>query len=85
MLMSHLGRPTDGEPAAEFSMQPVADHLSKLLGKEVHLVTDHLSKLLGKEVHLVTDYLDHAPELADGDVVLLENCRLLVKRKMMMR
>ncbi|HEC27945.1 MAG TPA: phosphoglycerate kinase [Gammaproteobacteria bacterium] len=66
MLMSHLGRPTEGEPAAEFSMQPVADHLSKLLGKEVHLVTD---------------YLDHAPELADGDVVLLENCRFNVGEK----
>ncbi|GBE46444.1 phosphoglycerate kinase [bacterium BMS3Bbin11] len=66
MLMSHLGRPTEGEPAAEFSMQPVADHLSKLLGKEVRLVTD---------------YLDHAPELADGDVVLLENCRFNVGEK----
>lgn len=60
MLMSHLGRPTEGEPAAEFSLQPVADHLSGLLGKEVRLVTD---------------YLDAAPELNDGDVVILENVR----------
>jgi phosphoglycerate kinase len=66
MLMSHLGRPTEGEPAAEFSMQPVADHLSTLLGKEVPLVTD---------------YLEHAPELADGDVVLLENVRFNVGEK----
>ncbi|NOY15932.1 MAG: phosphoglycerate kinase [Gammaproteobacteria bacterium] len=66
MLMSHLGRPTEGEPVAEFSMQPVADHLSKLLGKEVRLVTD---------------YLDYAPELADGDVVLLENCRFNIGEK----
>jgi len=66
MLMSHLGRPTEGEPAAEFSMQPVADHLSTLLGKEVRLVTD---------------YLDYAPELAEGDVVLLENCRFNVGEK----
>ncbi len=66
MLMSHLGRPTEGEPAAEFSMQPVADHLSTLLGKEVRLVTD---------------YLDHAPELAEGDAVLLENCRFNVGEK----
>ncbi len=66
MLMSHLGRPTEGEPAAEFSMQPVADHLSTLLGKEVRLVTD---------------YLENAPELADGDVVLLENCRFNVGEK----
>ena len=31
MLMSHLGRPTEGEPADEFSMQPVADHHRVLL------------------------------------------------------
>ena len=60
MLMSHLGRPTEGEPADEFSMKPVADYLSDALGKEVRLVTD---------------YLDNAPELGDGDVVLLENVR----------
>ena len=60
MLMSHLGRPTEGEPADEFSMKPVADYLSEALGKGVRLVSD---------------YLDNAPELADGDVVLLENVR----------
>jgi len=60
MLMSHLGRPTEGESSDEFSMQPVADHLSTLLGKEVRLIKD---------------YLDNSPELEDGEVVLLENCR----------
>ena len=60
MLMSHLGRPTEGESSDEFSMQPVADHLSTLLGKEVRLIKD---------------YLDSSPELEDGEVVLLENCR----------
>ena len=60
MLMSHLGRPTEGEPADEFSLQPVADHLFGLLGKKVGLVTD---------------YLDKAPELMDGEVVILENVR----------
>ena len=60
MLMSHLGRPTEGQPEEEFSMRPVADHLSTLLGKDVRLITD---------------YLDNAPELADGEVVLLENVR----------
>jgi len=60
MLMSHLGRPTEGEPAAEFSLQPVADYLSKELNTEVKLVTG---------------YLDSAPEIADGEVVILENCR----------
>ncbi len=60
MLMSHLGRPTEGEYSDEFSMQPVADHLSELLGKQVRIVKD---------------YLEGAPQLADGDVVLLENVR----------
>jgi phosphoglycerate kinase len=60
MLMSHLGRPTEGEYADEFSMRPVAEHLSGLLGKEVRLVAN---------------YLEQAPELNDGEVVLLENVR----------
>ncbi|MGB1256325.1 MAG: phosphoglycerate kinase [Thiolinea sp.] len=60
MLMSHLGRPTEGEPAAEFSLAPVAEHLAGLLGQEVKLVSD---------------YLDAAPEIANGEVVLLENVR----------
>jgi phosphoglycerate kinase len=60
MLMSHLGRPTEGEFAEEFSMRPVAEHLAGLLGKEVKLVAD---------------YLDNAPQMNDGDVVLLENVR----------
>ena len=66
MLMSHLGRPTEGEPADEFSLQPVAEHLSGLLGQEVKLVKD---------------YLDKAPELADGEVALLENVRFNVGEK----
>ncbi|MEE9342232.1 MAG: phosphoglycerate kinase [Gammaproteobacteria bacterium] len=66
MLMSHLGRPTEGEPADEFSLQPVADHLSSLLGKEVRLIKD---------------YLDHVPQMSDGDVVLLENVRFNVGEK----
>ncbi|MCL7941636.1 phosphoglycerate kinase [Halomonas sp. ATCH28] len=60
MLMSHLGRPTEGEPAEEFSLAPVAEHLGELLGRPVRLVTD---------------YLDGAVEVADGEVVLLENVR----------
>ena len=60
MLMSHLGRPTEGEYAEEFSMRPVADHLSGLLGKQVKIIAD---------------YLDNAPQMNDGDVVLLENVR----------
>ncbi|MEG3115236.1 phosphoglycerate kinase [Salinicola sp. 4072] len=60
MLMSHLGRPTEGEPADEFSLAPVAEHLSSLLGKPVRLEKD---------------YLDGKVEIADGEVVLLENVR----------
>jgi len=60
MLMSHLGRPTEGEPADEFSLLPVANYLTESVGKEVKLVKD---------------YLDNAPEVADGEVVILENVR----------
>jgi len=60
MIMSHLGRPEEGNPEAQFSLQPVATYLGKVLGKDVPLVSD---------------YLERAPALADGDVVLLENVR----------
>jgi phosphoglycerate kinase len=60
MLMSHLGRPTEGEPAEEFSLAPVAEHLGELLGRPVRLITE---------------YLDVALDVADGEVVLLENVR----------
>lgn len=60
MIMSHLGRPEEGNPEPQFSLQPVADYLGQALSKEVRLVND---------------YLEQAPEMADGDVVLLENVR----------
>lgn len=60
MLMSHLGRPEEGVYSEENSLKPVAEHLGGLLGKEVRLVQD---------------YLETAPEVADGEVVILENCR----------
>ena len=59
IVMSHLGRPTEGEFADEFSMQPVADHLGKLLGRKVPLVKDWQNGLT----------------LNGGDLVLLENVR----------
>ncbi|MEQ8955013.1 MAG: phosphoglycerate kinase, partial [Gammaproteobacteria bacterium] len=40
ILMSHLGRPTEGDYAEEFSLKPVADYLSDALGTEVQLVKD---------------------------------------------
>lgn len=60
MLMSHLGRPSEGEYDPEFSMQPVADHLSGLLGKDVRVIRD---------------WLDGIDGMQDGDVVLCENVR----------
>ncbi|XKH60252.1 phosphoglycerate kinase [Halomonas sediminis] len=60
MLMSHLGRPTEGELTEEFSLAPVAARLGDLLGRPVTLIKD---------------YLDVALDLADGEVVLLENVR----------
>ena len=59
MIMSHLGRPTEGEYAEEFSLAPVANHMGGLLGKDVKLVKDYLNGV----------------ELADGDVAILENVR----------
>jgi len=66
MVMSHLGRPTEGEPSDEFSLQPVADHMSGLLGKDVKLVKD---------------YLGQSIDMNDGDVILLENVRFNVGEK----
>ncbi|MEL0190707.1 MAG: phosphoglycerate kinase [Halieaceae bacterium] len=40
MLMSHLGRPEEGDPDASFSLAPVAACLSQLLGKQVTLIQD---------------------------------------------
>lgn len=60
MVMSHLGRPTEGEPSEENSLAPVAARLSELLGQPVPLIKD---------------YLNQAPDIDDGQVVLLENVR----------
>jgi len=60
MVMSHRGRPEEGKADEENSMQPIAECMS---GK------------LGKDVRLVKDYLDNAPDVAAGEVVLLENVR----------
>ncbi len=59
ILMSHLGRPTEGEFDAQFSLAPVARHLCELLGRPVRLVEDWQSGVA----------------LAQAEVVLLENVR----------
>ena len=61
MIMSHLGRPTEGQPDDKFSLRPVAEHLSGLLDRDVPLVRDWI------------DGVDVEP----GQVVLLENVRFL--------
>lgn len=66
ILMSHLGRPEEGVPIAEqaqFSLQPVAEHLAQLLGRKVTLVTDYLES-------------PQAIAAADADILLLENVRI---------
>lgn len=59
MVTSHLGRPTEGEPADEFSLQPVVDYLNKALDVPVRLEKDYLNGV----------------ELKEGEVVVLENVR----------
>jgi phosphoglycerate kinase len=59
MICSHLGRPTEGEFSAENSLKPVADYLSKALGREVPLVADYLDGV----------------DVKAGDIVLFENVR----------
>ncbi len=65
MLMSHLGRPKEGEFDAAFSLAPVAEHLGGLLGKPVPLVSDWLSGV----------------EVEAGAVVICENVRFNVGEK----
>jgi phosphoglycerate kinase len=60
MVMSHLGRPEEGVYSEENSLKPVADDLG---GK------------LGKPVRLIKDYLEQVPDVAEGELVLLENVR----------
>jgi len=66
MIMSHLGRPTEGSPEDQYSLKPVADYLSSALRKNVNLTSD---------------YLQESPVLSDGEVVLLENVRFNVGEK----
>jgi phosphoglycerate kinase len=60
MVISHLGRPKEGEFDEASSLKPVAEWLGKKLGKDVRLVRDYLGGV----------------DVADGEVVVLENCRM---------
>ncbi len=59
IVMSHLGRPTEGQYDPAFSMAPVADHLGGLLGRNVRLAKDWLDGV----------------EVAGGELVMAENVR----------
>jgi phosphoglycerate kinase len=72
ILMSHLGRP-NGARVAKFSLKPVADELSKLLGKPVTFLDD----CAGPEVEAACA----AGKLQAGDVVLLENLRFHIEEE----
>ena len=65
MVMSHLGRPTEGEYAEEFSLAPVADHLSVLLDRPVRLEKDWIDGV----------------NVEPGELVLCENVRFLPGEK----
>ncbi len=65
MVMSHLGRPTEGEYNAEFSLQPVVDYLAAALNYPVRLVTDYLEGV----------------EVGAGELVVFENIRFNVGEK----
>ncbi|MCH2055401.1 MAG: phosphoglycerate kinase [Thalassotalea sp.] len=65
MVMSHLGRPTEGEYDEAFSLKPVADYLSAALNYPVRLVKDYLD---GVEVNT-------------GELVIFENIRFNVGEK----
>jgi phosphoglycerate kinase len=68
LVMSHLGRPTEGVWSEADSLAPVAERLSELLGRDVPLMRDYLDGVDGVDVQ-------------PGQLVLLENCRMNVGEK----
>ena len=62
ILMSHLGRPEEGQPDPKFSLAPVAHRLGELLGREIKLVPDWINGI----------------EVGPGELVLAENVRFQV-------
>ena len=66
MLMSHLGRPTEGQFDQASSLAPVAEHLGKLLGRSVRLIKD---------------WIEGGFDVAAGEVILFENVRFNVGEK----
>jgi len=71
ILMSHLGRPKEGEDNSSFSLAPVAERLTELLGRPVEFATDTVGE----------DALAKAAAQKPGDVLVLENLRFSGKEK----
>jgi phosphoglycerate kinase len=65
IVMSHLGRPKEGEYEEQYSLKPVAAYLGNLLGKSVPVVRDWKSGV----------------EVAEGELILLENVRFNLGEK----
>ena len=65
MVMSHLGRPTEGEYNSDYSLAPVARHMASLLGQDVGIQAEWRAGL----------------DIEPGQVVLLENVRFNVGEK----
>lgn len=61
IVMSHLGRPTEGEFKPEDDVTPVAQHLGKLLGKEIPVLND---------------WQTDKPNLKQGEIAMLQNVRI---------
>ncbi|HKB60262.1 MAG TPA: phosphoglycerate kinase [Gallionellaceae bacterium] len=61
MVTSHLGRPEEGTWSEENSLKPVADNIAARLGKPVRLIKD---------------WVDGGFDVAGGELVVLENCRI---------
>lgn len=69
ILMSHLGRPKGVGYEEKYSLKPVAERLSSLLGKEVKFAED--GEVVGENAKKLS------AELKDGEVLLLENVRFV--------
>jgi phosphoglycerate kinase len=73
MVTSHLGRPTEGAFKPEDSLMPVAKRLGELLGRDVPLVANWVSSDDSASVTPI--------QVAPGQLVMLENCRVNIGEK----
>jgi len=65
MVMSHLGRPVEGQPDPQFSLRPIADHIGGMLHRPVRFERDWIGGV----------------DVAPGELVILENVRFLSGEK----